>query len=47
VAIDDHAVVQGKTGGVGAYVVWNCRIQTLEVRCCQKHLSLSSDSPLF
>lgn len=31
VAIDDHVVVQGKTG-VGAYVVWNCRIQTLDVR---------------
>lgn len=30
VAVDDHAVVQGKTG-VGAYVVWNCRIQTLDV----------------
>lgn len=30
VAIDDHRVVQGKTG-VGAYVVWNCTIQTLEV----------------
>lgn len=30
VAIDDHSVVQGKTG-VGAYVVWNCTIQTLDV----------------
>lgn len=30
VAVDDHAVVQGKTG-VGAYVVWSCRIQTLDV----------------
>ena len=28
--MDDHAVVQGKTG-VGAYVVWSCRIQTLDV----------------
>ncbi|KAJ5085471.1 hypothetical protein N7532_010242 [Penicillium argentinense] len=29
VAIDDHSVVQGKTG-VGAYVVWNCVVQTLD-----------------
>ncbi|XHG02550.1 hypothetical protein AWENTII_005898 [Aspergillus wentii] len=29
VSVDDHVVVQGKTG-VGAYVVWNCMIQTLE-----------------
>ncbi|KAL2802610.1 Phox homologous domain-containing protein [Aspergillus granulosus] len=29
VTIDDHVVVQGKTG-IGAYVVWNCRIRTLE-----------------
>lgn len=30
VAIDDHVVVQGKSG-VGSYVVWNCTIQTLDV----------------
>ncbi|GIK07392.1 PX domain-containing protein ypt35 [Aspergillus viridinutans] len=29
VTVDDYAVVKGKTG-VGAYVVWNCRIQTLD-----------------
>ncbi|KAL4923462.1 uncharacterized protein BDV17DRAFT_242906 [Aspergillus undulatus] len=29
VTIDDHVVVQGKTG-IGAYVVWNCKIRTLE-----------------
>ncbi|KAJ5114515.1 hypothetical protein NUU61_000274 [Penicillium alfredii] len=29
VSVDDHVVVQGKTG-VGAYVVWNCSIQTLD-----------------
>ncbi|KAL4977752.1 PX domain protein [Aspergillus desertorum] len=29
VTIDDHVVVQGKSG-VGAYVVWNCKIRTLE-----------------
>lgn len=31
VSVNDHVVVQGKTG-IGAYVVWNCTIQTLEVR---------------
>lgn len=31
VTVDDYVIVQGKTG-VGAYVVWNCKIQTLEVR---------------
>lgn len=30
VSVEDYAVVQGKSG-VGAYVVWNCRIQTLDV----------------
>lgn len=29
VIIDDYAVVQGVTG-IGAYVVWNCTIQTLD-----------------
>lgn len=35
VTVDDYAVVQGKTG-VGAYVVWSCRIQTLDV--CWLHV---------
>jgi hypothetical protein len=30
VSIADHCVVQGKTG-VGAYVVWNCTVHTLDV----------------
>ncbi|KAK2758690.1 hypothetical protein FQN54_003380 [Arachnomyces sp. PD_36] len=29
VRIDDHVVVEGKSG-VGAYVVWNCKIDTLD-----------------
>lgn len=40
VSVDDYVVVQGKTG-IGSYVVWNCRVQTLDVslgvpklRCC-------------
>ncbi|KAJ5140509.1 hypothetical protein N7448_003917 [Penicillium atrosanguineum] len=28
-SIEDHCVVQGKTG-VGAYVVWNCTVHTLD-----------------
>jgi hypothetical protein len=31
IAIDDYVVVRGTTG-IGAYVVWNCRINTLQVR---------------
>lgn len=30
VAVENHAVVHGKNG-VGDYVVWHCRIQTLDV----------------
>lgn len=30
VTIDDHVVVSGKTG-IGAYVVWMCNVQTLDV----------------
>lgn len=35
VSIDDHRVVEGKTG-VGAYVVWNCTIYTLDVSLDQE-----------
>jgi hypothetical protein len=31
VKIDDYVIVEGITG-VGAYVVWNCKIETLDVR---------------
>jgi hypothetical protein len=31
VTIDDYVIVKGSTG-IGAYVVWNCKIQTLQVR---------------
>lgn len=30
VTIDDHVIVEGKSG-VGSYVVWNCKIDTLDV----------------
>ncbi|RAL13572.1 uncharacterized protein BO97DRAFT_404716 [Aspergillus homomorphus CBS 101889] len=29
VSVEDYVVVQGKTG-IGSYVVWNCRVQTLD-----------------
>lgn len=31
VSVDDYHVVNGKSG-IGAYVVWTCRIETLSVR---------------
>ncbi len=30
VAIEDYVVVRGNPTGLGAYVVWNCRVQTLD-----------------
>lgn len=32
VSVDDYLVVRGATPGLGEYVVWNCRIETLDVR---------------
>ena len=31
VSIDDHVVVSGNRTGVGAYIVWNCTVETLSV----------------
>ena len=31
VAIDDYTIVSGGVPGVGCYVTWNCRIDTLDV----------------
>ena len=31
VEIDDHTVVSGSLRGVGDYVIWNCKINTLDV----------------
>lgn len=42
VTIDDHVVVKGTTG-IGAYVVWNCKIQTLEVGCIPLCLRCKED----
>lgn len=32
VTIDDYVLVKGNRTGLGAYVVWNCKVQTLDVR---------------
>ncbi len=32
VTILDYVIVSGSRTGVGAYVVWNCRVETLDVR---------------
>lgn len=32
IIIEDHAIVRGGSTGIGAYVVWNCKVQTLDVR---------------
>jgi len=31
VTIDDYVVVSGSAPGLGAYVVWNCTVETLDV----------------
>ncbi|KEF60053.1 uncharacterized protein A1O9_04903 [Exophiala aquamarina CBS 119918] len=30
IAIDDYVIVRGSPTGIGAYVVWNCKVQTLD-----------------
>lgn len=30
ITIDDYVIVHGSPPGIGAYVVWNCRVQTLD-----------------
>ncbi|KAL9113348.1 MAG: hypothetical protein Q9227_002389 [Pyrenula ochraceoflavens] len=32
VIIEDYRVVQAGANGIGAYVVWNCRVETLELK---------------
>jgi hypothetical protein len=32
ISIEDYVVVRGGSTGIGAYVVWNCKVQTLDVR---------------
>ncbi|EXJ88316.1 hypothetical protein A1O1_05246 [Capronia coronata CBS 617.96] len=30
ITIDDYVIVHGSPPGIGAYVVWNCKVQTLD-----------------
>jgi hypothetical protein len=32
IIIEDYVVVRGGSTGIGAYVVWNCKVETLDVR---------------
>ncbi len=32
ITIEDYVIVRGGSTGIGAYVVWNCKVQTLNVR---------------
>lgn len=41
VLIDDYTIVQGSRTGVGAYVVWSCVVETLDVSCYNRQLMLS------
>ena len=42
--IDDHVVVRGTAPGIGDYVVWNCKIETLNVSSAlTAHFSLATD----
>ena len=41
VSIDDHTIVTGNVKGVGDYVVWICKVQTLDVRLTVLYLSLT------
>lgn len=40
VTIDDYVIVSGTGPGIGAYVVWNCTVETLDVSfvCCSRAL---------
>lgn len=37
VTIDDYVVVSGTAPGLGAYVVWNCTVETLDVSVKEPH----------
>jgi hypothetical protein len=32
ITVEDYVLVKGNFGSLGAYVVWNCKVQTLDVR---------------
>jgi len=31
ISIEDYVIVRGNLAGIGAYVVWTCKVQTLDV----------------
>ena len=31
ISIEDHVIVSGNLTGIGSYVVWTCKVQTLDV----------------
>jgi hypothetical protein len=37
VSIESHTIVSGNVKGVGDYVVWNCRVETLDGGCVNLH----------
>jgi len=34
VQIEDHVIINGNRTGIGAFVVWNINVETLQVSCC-------------
>jgi hypothetical protein len=45
VTIDDYVVVSGTAPGIGAYVVWNCTVETLDVSFPSRMRCASGISP--
>jgi hypothetical protein len=41
VSIDDYVVIGGTPPGIGAYVVWNCTVETLDVSLPESCSSLA------
>ena len=42
ITIEDYVIVKGSRTGVGAYVVWNCIVETLDVRTWKSLRSMPS-----
>jgi hypothetical protein len=47
VTIDDYVVVSGTAPGLGAYVVWNCTVETLDVSLSEPDVMPKSDRPTW
>jgi hypothetical protein len=37
ISIEDYVIVSGNLTGIGAYVVWTCKVQTLDVSLFDAH----------